>query len=145
MTMQAITGGDPRHYFDRVPFMKLLGMQRTHSAGGRAQLVLEPRAELGNVIGAVHGGAVFTLLDVAMASAAVSAHDFQCTAVTLDINTCYLRPGRGLLTADAELLGQAGGVAWCRAEVTDAEGHSVARAQGSFRYLPLPKQDTDPA
>lgn len=136
--MQAIAGGDPRHYFDRVPFMKLLGLQRTHSAGGRAQLVLEARAELGNVIGAVHGGAVFTMLDVAMASAAVSACDFQRTAVTLDMNTSYIGPGRGRLTANAELVAETDGVAFCRAEVTDDQGRTVARAQGSFRYLPLP-------
>ena len=136
--MQAVSGGDPRQLFDRVPFMKLLGMQRTHSAAGQAQLVLPARADLGNVIGAVHGGAIATLLDVAMASAAVSARDFQCTAVTLSMDTAFIAPGVGRLTADAQLLGQADGVAWCSAEVSDDAGLTVARAQGSFRYLPLP-------
>lgn len=143
--MKPVLGGDPRQLFDRVPFMQLLGMQRLRSEGGRAQLALEPRAELGNVIGAIHGGAVLTLLDVAMASAAVSARDFECTAVTLDMTSAFLAPGRGRLTADAELLHQAEGVAWCRAEVTDAEGRRVARAQGAFRYLPLPQPAGEPA
>lgn len=142
MTMQPVTGGDPRQYFDRVPFMRLLGMQRVRSEGGHAQLALEPRAELGNVIGAVHGGAILTLLDVAMASAAVSAHNFTCTAVTLDMNSAFIAPGRGRLVAEAELLNQSEGVAWCRAEVSDADGRCVARAQGSFRYLPLPTPAT---
>jgi uncharacterized protein (TIGR00369 family) len=139
MTLQALSGGDPRQWFYRVPFGKLLGLERTHAAAGRAQLVLQAREDLGNVIGAVHGGAVVTLLDVAMASAAVSAHDFQVTAVTLNLDTAFLEPGRGRLTADAELLNQTDGVAWCRAAVTDEQGRMVARAQGSFRYLPLPK------
>jgi hypothetical protein len=35
-------------------------------------------------------------------------------------------------------------VAWCRAAVTDASGRLVARAQGSFRYLPLPQPASTP-
>ena len=143
MTLKPVAFDDPRQIFDRVPFMHLLGVQRAFSEGGRARLVLAPRAELGNVIGAVHGGAVFTLLDVVMASAAVSAVDFQRTAVTLSLDTAFVEPGRGVLTADGELLHAADGVAWCKASVSDGDGHVVARAQGSFRYLPLPKQQGD--
>lgn len=138
MKLQAVAANDPRQLFSQVPFMQLLGMQRVFSKGGRAQLQLAPRAELGNVIGAVHGGAIATLLDVAMASAAVSALDFQQTAVTLNMNTAFVGPGRGLLTADAQLLHSSGGVAWCQAQVADEDGRAVAQAQGSFRYLPLP-------
>jgi len=143
MTLKPVAFDDPRQIFDRVPFMRLLGVQRVFSEAGRARLVLAPRAELGNVIGAVHGGAVFTLLDVVMASAAVSAIDFKRTAVTLNLDTAFVEPGRGVLTADGELLRAADGVAWCKASVSDGDGHVVARAQGSFRYLPLPKQQGD--
>ena len=130
---------DPRQVFDRVPFMRLLGMRREFSEGGKARLTLAPRPDLGNVIGAVHGGAIVTLLDVAMASAAVSACDFRQTAVTLNLDTAFIGPGRGLLTADGELQHAADGIAWCRASVSDDDGRVVARAQGSFRYLPLPE------
>lgn len=136
--MKPVTGGDPRQLFDRVPFMRLLGVQRESAANGRARLVLEPRAELGNVVGGVHGGALATLLDVAMASAAVSALNFERTVVTLDMNTAYLAPAQGRLTADAQLLHCLDGVAWCRADVTDASGRAVASAHGSFRVMPLP-------
>lgn len=129
---------DPRQLFDRVPFIALLGLRRVYSEGGRARLQLPPRADLGNVIGAVHGGAVFTMLDVAMASAAVSRFDFQQTAVTMNISSSYLSPGRGMLTADGEWLHDSDGVAFCRARVEDEHGTLVAQAQGSFRYLPLP-------
>jgi uncharacterized protein (TIGR00369 family) len=146
---------DPRNLFDRVPFNRLLGVRRVYSEGGRARLQLPQQAELGNVIGAVHGGAVFTLLDVVMASAAVSACDFRKTAVSLNVDSSFIAPGRGALTADGELLYEAEGIAWCRASVTDGDGQLIATAQGSFRYLPLPKapapaipqnpQDRDPA
>jgi uncharacterized protein (TIGR00369 family) len=137
--MKAVVADDPRQMFGQVPFMRVLGARREFSQGGRARLVLDERAELGNVIGAVHGGVLVTLLDVAMASAAVSLFDFTRTAVTLNLNTSFLEPARGRLTADGEVVQHDEGVAWCRASITDERGRPVAQAQGSFRYLPLPQ------
>jgi uncharacterized protein (TIGR00369 family) len=136
--MKPIAAADPRAVFSRVPFMQMLDVRREFSEGGRARLVIDERPEIGNVIGAIHGGVVITLLDVVMASAAVSKLDFTRTAVTLNLNASFLEPGRGRLTADGELISHDGSVAWCRAAVTDARGCTIAQAQGSFRYLPLP-------
>jgi uncharacterized protein (TIGR00369 family) len=125
-----------RNAFAGVPFTRLLGVRREFSEGGRARLVADARRELENVIGAMHGGIVATLLDVAMASAAVSKVDFQMTAVTLSMNTTFIRPGHGRLTADGDVLAVDDTVALCRASVVDEGGSLVARALGSFRYLP---------
>lgn len=124
--------------FAAVPFTRLLGLTREFSQGGRARFVLDPQPEHENVIRAVHGGVVTTMLDVAMASAAVSHIDFSKTAVTLNMNSAFLHPGRGRLVADGELLSVDDGVATCRAQVCDAAGQVVARAQGCFRYLAHP-------
>ena len=121
--------------FHRVPFTQLLGVRRAFSRGGKARLVVHARPELENLIHAMHGGVVATLVDVAMASAAVSQIDFARTAVTLNLNTSFLQPGRGRLTADGEVLDITDDVAQCRAVVTDEGGRVVARAAGSFRYL----------
>jgi uncharacterized protein (TIGR00369 family) len=129
---------DPRNVFSAVPFMQLLGVRREFSEDGRARLVLDERPEFGNVIGAVHGGVVITLLDVVMASAAVSRRNFERTAVTLNLDSSFVGPGRGTLTADGEVMSHDDDVAFCRATVTDAKGSLVALAHGSFRYLPLP-------
>ena len=136
--MKPVEITDRRNAFQRVPFMALLGMEREFAQDGRARLAMEPRPELGNVIGAMHGGVLLTMLDVAMASAAVSRHDFRLTAVTLNLDSSFVGPGRGRLTADGEVLDDDGSVALCSASVTDAEGRLVAQALGSFRYLPLP-------
>ncbi|ROZ75325.1 PaaI family thioesterase [Ramlibacter sp. WS9] len=136
--MKPVAAADPRTVFGQVPFMQLLDMRREFSEGGRARLVIDERAEIGNVIGAIHGGVVITMLDVVMASAAVSKLEFTRTAVTLNLNTSFIEPGRGRLTADGEVLSHDDSVAWCRAAVTDGRGHVIAQAQGSFRYLPLP-------
>lgn len=137
--MKPLAGAAGRAIFAQVPFTRLLGARREFSEGGRARLVIDARPELGNVIGAMHGGVLATLLDVAMASAAVSLFDFTRTAVTLNMNTSFLEPGRGTLTADGEVVQHDDSVAWCRAAITDAEGRLVAQAQGSFRYLPMPQ------
>lgn len=126
-----------RNVYARVPFTRMLGVRREFSAEGRARLVVDEREDLTNPIGALHGGLVLTLLDVVMASAAVSRHDFQCTAVTLNLNTSFLRPGHGCLIADGEWLSEADGVATCRATARDASGETVASALGAFRLLPL--------
>ena len=129
---------DPRNVFAAVPFMQMLGVRREFSEGGRARLVLQARPEFGNVIGAVHGGVIVTLLDVVMASAAVSRRNFERTAVTLNLDSSFIEPGRGTLIADGEVIAHDDSVAWCRAKVTDADGRAVALGHGSFRYLPLP-------
>ena len=135
MTAAPVINTDHHQAFSRVPFMQLLGVRREFSQGGRARLVVDARPELENVIHAMHGGVVATLVDVVMASAAVSKIDFARTAVTLNLNTSYLQPGRGRLTADGEVLDTRDDVVQCQAIVTDESGHVVARAAGSFRYL----------
>jgi uncharacterized protein (TIGR00369 family) len=137
--MKPVISDDPQAIFAKTPFTRLIGMQRDYSEGGKAQISLDPHADLGNVIGAVHGGVVVTLLDVVMASAAVSRVDFQKTVVTLNLDTCFLAPGRGPLTAQGEVVTCDDDVAWCQAKVSDAQGQLVAKAHGSFRYLPRPQ------
>ena len=129
---------DGKQVFARMPFMQLLGVRREFSHDGRARLVVDPRPELENVIQAMHGGVVATLVDVVMASAAVSKIGFTRTAVTLNLNTAYLQPGRGRLTADGVVLDTCDEVVQCQAIVTDESGRTVARAVGSFKYLDHP-------
>ena len=136
MTVDVAAAAARRNAFAGVPFTRLLGMRREFSERGRARFVIDARPELENVIGAMHGGIVATLLDVAMASAAVSKVDFDMTAVTLSMNSTFIRPGHGRLTADGDVLAVDDAVALCQASVTDEGGALVARAIGSFRYLP---------
>lgn len=131
---------DNSQRFYEVPFMGLLGIDRAFSKGGKAQLVVAARRDLENPMRAMHGGVVATLLDVVMASAAVSRIDFSRTAVTLNMNISYLRPGHGRLVADGEVVMDGDEVVHCKACVTDEDGHIVARSQGSFRYLPIPER-----
>ena len=139
--MKPVAPKDPQQIFAQTPFMQLLGMQREFSHAGKSRMTLEPDPQLGNVIGAVHGGVVVTMLDVAMASAAVSVIDFSRTVVTLNLDTSFIEPGRGRLTADGEVVQYDESLAWCQATVSDAQGRLIAKALGTFRYLPRPQAD----
>jgi uncharacterized protein (TIGR00369 family) len=136
--VKAAAASEARSAFADIPFTRLLGVRRAFSEGGRARMVLDPRVDFGNAVGTVHGRVVLTLLDVAMASAAVSQRDFECTAVTLSISSSFIEPGRGTLAADGEVLRHDRDIAFCRAVVTDPVGRVVAHAIGSFRYIRRP-------
>jgi len=52
-----------------VPFVEHLGLQLLEKRNGVVRMRLEPRPEFENSWGSMHGGALMTLLDVALATA----------------------------------------------------------------------------
>jgi uncharacterized protein (TIGR00369 family) len=121
---------------DRIPFLRLLGLQQEPSAPGTSRLRLpELRDELCNLLPAAHGGVLMTLLDVAMARAATSlAEASSPTVVTVEMSTRFLRPGRGPLLAEGRVIGSGKSLCTCDAQVYDAHGALVASAMGTFKY-----------
>ncbi len=121
---------------DWVPFLRLLGAVQEPTEGGYARIHLpELRAELCNQLPAAHGGVVMTLLDVAMARAATSNPGAPCTtAVTVEMSSRFLRPGRGPLLAEGRVIGSGRALCTCEAHVSDAQGVIIASAMGTFKY-----------
>ena len=80
-----------------IPFAAHLQFDTRQSAGGTAQIAYEARPEHLNSFGIVHGGAVMTLLDVVMASAARSLQPAM-GMITIELktsfNACRCNPGR---------------------------------------------------
>ena len=81
--MKPVTSDDPLAIFAKTPFTRLLGMQRNFSEGGKAQISLDPHADLGNVIGAVHGGVFSYAGDLHLLAAGAERHDARQLAPTL--------------------------------------------------------------
>ena len=80
-----------------------------------------------------------TLLDVAMARAATSVPDAPSrTAVTVEMSSRFLHPGRGPLVAEVFVLNQTHSLCTCQANVLNAEGRIVATAMGTFKYWQAP-------
>lgn len=129
-TPEAPRSGPQRH----VPFIAHLGIVREHAEAGEARVSVELRPELLNNHGAGHGGLVVTLLDCAMAHAALSRIDYAREVVTVDLHVAYLRPSSGRLVAHGRVTGGGRSVCFCEARITDADGTLAAQAMGTFRY-----------
>lgn len=125
----------PRSGRDRhVPFIDHLGVRREHAENGEATVSVELRPELLNNHAAGHGGVVMTLLDCAMAHAALSRVDYAREVVTVDMNVAFLKPASGRLVAVARATGGGRSVCFCEARITNPDGEVVAQAMGTFRY-----------
>jgi len=129
-TQEAPPAAEGRH----IPFLAWLGAHREHVGDGEAVVAVELVPELLNNHGAGHGGVVMTLLDHAMANAALSRIDFTREVVTVDIHVAFMRAATGRLVATGRATGGGRSVCFCEAEITGADGEVLARAMGTFRY-----------
>jgi uncharacterized protein (TIGR00369 family) len=128
-------GGRPRSGPHRyVPFSEHLGLRVERADGGEAVVSVELRPELLNNHASGHGGVLMTLLDSAMAHAALSRIGYAREVVTVDMHIAFMRPTSGLLRAEGRATGGGRSVCFCEATVTDAGGEVAARAMGTFRY-----------
>lgn len=121
----------PQRY---VPFSEHLGLRLERADGGDSLVSLELRPELLNNHFSGHGGVLMTLLDSAMAHAALSRIGYAREVVTVDMHVAFMRPTSGRLQASGRATGGGRSVCFCEATVTDASGEVAARAMGTFRY-----------
>jgi uncharacterized protein (TIGR00369 family) len=126
-----------KNAFPTVPFTRLLGVRAEDCEDGRSRLVVDVREDLENLGQMAHGGVILTLLDVAMARAALSKVDFAQAVVTIDLSSSFVQPGRGRLTATGRVSGGGKSICFCEAQVHNEAGQLVARSMGSFKYVPL--------
>lgn len=78
-----------------VPYAELLGIELEHVAPGIATLGLTVRRELTQNHGVVHGGAVASLIDSAMAFAIIPLLAPKEGVTTVDLTISFLRPVTG--------------------------------------------------
>ena len=115
-----------------IPFAAYCGIREVGFVDGRTQLRMEVAPDLLNHLGIAHGGALTTLLDVAMGTAARMATGRQ--VMTLDMQASFLAPGRGVLLAHGHVSKAGRLILFCDAEITrEEDGERVARATGVFK------------
>lgn len=122
--------GPQRH----VPFIAHLGVQIERAEAGEAVVSMALAPHLLNNHNAGHGGVVMTLLDCAMAHAALSRVDYAREVVTVDMHVGFMRASHGALKAVGKTVGGGRSICFCEARVEDAQGHVVAQSMGTFRY-----------
>ena len=121
-----------------IPFVDNLGFTLEKFENGTSELHYSPRAEHHNSFAITHGGAVMTLLDVVMATAARSVEQ-DMGVVTIEMKTSFMRPaktkGDEHLVAKGLLLHRTKTMAFTDGKVYDAEGQLCAHATGTFKYV----------
>ena len=116
-------------------FSELLGCRVQRLEQGVAEVALSLEPHLRNRAGKLHGGAIFSLVDITMGLACSSAHGFEQQSATLECKINYIRAvsdGDVLCTARVIHPGR-------RTLVVEADVYQderlVAKAQGTFAVL----------
>ncbi len=96
-----------------------------------------PLPEHLNSFDITHGGALMTLLDVAMATAARSV-DPELGVFTIEMKTSFMKAAKTHsgehLVAKGELIHRTKKMAFAEAKVFDAQGELCAHSTGTFKY-----------
>ena len=102
------------------PFRRLLGIEVLAVAEGYARCRMACTAEMGNIHGAVHGGAIFALIDEAFE---LSSNTRERAAVALNMTITYLKapPRQASLVAESREVSRTRRTAVYQIEVACAE------------------------
>jgi uncharacterized protein (TIGR00369 family) len=114
-----------------------LGIAVEEAKAGEAHSRLKRRKDLCFPFpGQPHGGVLFTLMDVTMASAVFSSLEegFNCATVQLDIH--YTAPARGdTFLCHARVIHRTGRMCFVRGEILGEKGQLLAMGQATFRII----------
>lgn len=125
-----------REKFETNHFPRSLGIELDAIEPGRARLSLEVSQRHLQLAGIMHGGAIATLVDTAVAFAIVGASKPGARFTTVEMKVNYLRPIRkGRVVADAKLIRDGRRIVVSECDVFDSEGNLAAK--GLVTYMRL--------
>jgi len=120
---------DMQWFLERDAFAKYLGIRLVEAAPGYARTAMDLTDNLKNGAGIAHGGAIFTLADLAFAIAA-NSHGRLSLAVSAAIS--YVKAGMGqTLYAEAREISLGGKMATYAIAISNDAGEAVAAFQGT--------------
>lgn len=125
-----------------IPFVEHLGLRLLDKAGGRARVGFEPKAEHLNSWQAIHGGAVLTLLDVALSSASRSLDERCIGATTVEMKANFLAPAIGAVIAQGRAQRAGRSLIFAEGELLGQDGAVLAKAAGTFKLV-YPVEDKE--
>ncbi len=121
-------------WIDTAPFEDLVGLKIEEAAEGKAVLTLPFRVKLAMGGGFMHGGAITTLADTAVAMAIKALLPPGTIFATTELTTRFLAPVKqGLVTATAMVRGPEGRTFYGEAKITDESGGEAALFTSIFR------------
>lgn len=122
-----------------VPFVEHLGMRITDKQPGLVRLRLDPRPELENSWGSLHGGVLMTLLDVALASAGRALDEGCNGALTVEMKVNFIAAATGPVLGEGRARRAGRSLIFSEGELTSEDGTLLAKATGTFKLL-YPKE-----
>jgi len=123
-----------RDYQKKIPFVSHLRIFTESLGEGTARLSLPIEPRLTNSLGTVHGGAIMSLLDVAVCTAARTLHPESMGVVTIDLAASFIDGGRGAkLFADARVLKDTKSMTFVEGEAKNEDGTIVAKVIATVR------------
>jgi uncharacterized protein (TIGR00369 family) len=121
-------------WISRAPFERLLHMEILAAADGAATLTMPFLIDFAQGAGLMHGGALVSLADTAVAMAIKSVLPPQTHFATVSMESRFLRPvTRGVVTARAQVSKQDGRTLQGRATVCDQDGNPVLDFTCTFK------------
>jgi uncharacterized protein (TIGR00369 family) len=125
-----------RAKFEQNHFPKMVGIEIDDIEPGRAKLSLEVVEKHRQLHGIMHGGAIATLIDTAVAFAIVGSSEPGAKFTTIELKINYLSPiVEGRVVADARLIRDGKRIVVAECDVFDAAGKLAAK--GLLTYMRL--------
>lgn len=125
-----------RAKFEQNHFPKMVGIEIDDIEPGRAKLSLDVTEKHRQLQGIMHGGAIATLIDTAVAFAIVGASEPGAKFTTIELKVNYLSPiVEGRVIADARLIRDGKRIIVAECDVFDAAGKLAAK--GLLTYMRL--------
>jgi uncharacterized protein (TIGR00369 family) len=125
--------------WDRTYFPSLVGVQLEELRADYCRLRLPYRAELDQPGGAMHGGAIATLVDTVVVPAVGAGYDEVPAMLTLKMDISYLGAIRGEdAIAHGWIVRRGRSVVFCQAAVLSASGAPAATGSLVYSVRPAP-------
>lgn len=120
------------------PFAKLIGFVMAVVEPGRIVMELEPREDLENTIGLIHGATAAALLDTAMGCAVSTRLEAGQGSVTLELKLAFLRPlsvRSGWISAEGKVIKLGRQTSYTEGFVRDGKGALAVHATATFSMI----------
>ena len=118
------------------PFERLLNMTIVEACDGRATLTMPFLIDYAQTAGLMHGGALVSLADTAVAKAIKSMIEPLSHLVTIELESRFILPvTKGIVTAKAEVVSRQGRRLKGKATLYDEEGRAVMEFCSTFKVV----------
>lgn len=120
-----------------VPMANALGLVGEAIGDGFARIRLPYNASFVNNRADLHGGALLTLLDCTLASAARGHDPANAVVITVDLSTHFIAGAHTDVIAEARVLRRGRSLAFSQGEARDLDGNLLATATATMKMASI--------